>query len=150
MNKNNTTNANPAAVRPSKLFRLIVIILVGVLAINVLLFAIKISRSSYINEATEYSTLKYYLDEKDYPNLVMLVSTNEAMELKSVNDTSSFVYFSNFYQAAFLYKAYKDAGENEKAANALSEAKENMELITGDEFTDAVENVKEIYGLQSN
>lgn len=147
MNKNVDANIKPAAAKSPKLFRLIVIILIAILAINVLTFALKISRSTYYNEAAEYSELKHYLDEGDYPGLVKLVASNQAMNLKSVNDTSSFVYFSDFYEAAFLYKAYKDTGENEKAENALSEAKENMALITGDDFIDAVNDVKEMYGI---
>lgn len=147
MNKNVDANIKSATAKSPKLFRLIVIILIAILAINVLTFALKISRSTYYNEAAEYSELKHYLDEGDYPGLVKLVASNQAMNLKSVNDTSSFVYFADFYEAAFLYKAYKDAGENEKAENALSEAKENMTLITGDDFTDTVNDVKEMYGI---
>ncbi len=145
MNKNINANIKPVAQKASKLFRVIVIVLIAILAINVLTFALKISRSSYSNEAAEYSELKYYLEEKDYPGLVKLVATNEAMNLKSVNDTSAFVYFADFYEAAFLYKAYKDADENEKAEKALSEANEKMALITDADFTEAVDDVKEMY-----
>lgn len=145
-------NANKTVKQPlpasAKLFRLAVIALIAVLAINTLIFVLKVGKTSYYNEATEYSDLKYYLDNEDYPNLARLASTNEAMNLKTVNDTSSFVYFADFYQAAFLYKAYKDAGESEKAEKALSAAKESLSLITDADFTDAINNVKAMYDIE--
>ncbi len=147
MNKNFSESMKSSNLRSTKLFRSGLIILIIILAINILSLALKLGQSSYYSGGSEYSDLEYYLEQKDYPTLVRQVTINEALNFKSKKDTTSFVYFSDFYQAAFLYKAYKDAGQDEKAQASLAEVRENLKAITDAKFDDAIKDVEELYDI---
>lgn len=130
-----------------KVFRIVVVLLAALLVINAV-FLIKNIRWRIYRSSYEYSEMKECLDQEDYPMISYMVGINDSLNYQTVKDTEIFSDFSDFYQAAFLYKAYREAGENEKAMEQLSKAKAKLSALDNQDFQEAVARVKALYGME--
>lgn len=93
-----------------------------------------------INEASE---LYYTIKHKDYQYLLNEVAYNEAKDETAVSDTTEYVAFAKYYQAAIYYKAYLDKNQTE-ADKYLRTMTENEAKITSDIMKDELKKLKEI------
>lgn len=147
MNKNGKQFLRREKSRKKKTFRLAVFILTVFLIINGVVLIRNISRSTY-RGTYEYSIMKDSLERQDYPMVSYMVGVNESRNFQTLKNAEGFSDFADFYQAAFLYRAYEEAGNEEKAKELLAKVNEKMILLEETEdFKQAVDRVKTLYGI---
>ncbi len=125
----------------SPLYRAAVLALGVMLAFNLLSFCVRFAgeRSVYLNE---YGDLQRWMAAGNYPEVLAMVSRNQAVSAKTRKDTSEFQAVADYYEAASLYRAFQEAGDMKRAARMKERMEKAKQGLITEEFTEAAERIR--------
>lgn len=123
MNKKQSMKA-PASV--------IILILVILLAINVLVFTIRLSSALTSGYTNEYSDLMRSAERLDMPELADGVFRNETNNRTPQQDTSDMKNLVDFYDAAFLRYAGEESASSKMEAASSAIGSEKVQNIANE------------------
>ena len=124
----------------SPLFRIATLLLGGMFALNLLSFCVRFAgeRNAYYNE---YGDMQRTMEAGNYPELLDMVSRNQAMAAKTRKDTSEFQAIAKYYEAASLYHAFAEVGDTKRAARMKERMEEAGQRLVTSEFTEEAERI---------
>lgn len=134
MNKWENGEGNP-------LYRAAVLVLGVMLVFNFLSFCVRFAGGSsvYYNE---YGDMQRSMAAGNYPEILSMVSRNQAVSAKTRKDTSEFQAVAKYYEAASLYHAFAEGGDRERAAQMKAWMAEAEQGLVTEEFTEAAEKIR--------
>lgn len=123
------------------LYRTAVLALGVMLVFNLLSFCVRFAaeRDVYYNE---YSDMQRSMAAGNYPELLAMVSRNQAMSAKTRKDTSEFQAVAKYYEAASLYHAFEKVGDTKRAEKMKERMADAKKGLATEEFTEAAEKIE--------
>lgn len=125
----------------SPLYRAAIVVLGVLLAFNLLSFCVRLAgeRSIYYNE---YGDMQRSMAAGNYPEILTMVSRNQAVSAKTRKDTSEFQAVAKYYEAASLYHAFTEVGDTKRAAQMKEQMAEAAQGLLTEEFMEAAERIR--------
>lgn len=139
MNKRGAMENNP-------LFRTAVLILGVMLAFNLLSFCVRLAGESRVY-GYEYMDMQRAMEDGDYPELMNMVSRNQAEGIEPRKDTSEFEAIAAYYEAASLYHAFAETKDTDRAARMRERLAEAEKGLVTAEFTEAAQKIRAQFSL---
>lgn len=128
--------------RKHGLQQFLTIFLAGILMLNVLVLMFQISGSKSYNSPYEYSDMIRLVRKKDYPGLLEDIAYNRIREVSPQMDTGELEALASYYQNAFLYHAYKSAGDVVHADETSAVLQKLALKMTEPEILEAAEDIR--------
>lgn len=124
----------------SSAYRAAVLILGLLLAFNLFSFCVRFA-GEYRPYHYEYSDMQRVMEAGNYPEILKMVSRNQAISAETGKDTSEFQAVAKYYEAASLYHAFAGTGDTERAAQMKERLSEAEKRLAAKEFTAAAERI---------
>lgn len=132
----------PVPQRKNGGFTVLIIILSVVLMLNFLIFLFLLNDSSPASYGSEYSDLIRTVKRSDYPELKRELLNNETRGYHPKKDTQELQKLADYFDAAWMYRAYTDSGMTEEAQSQKEIMDELEKVFSDPDVLDAVRDLQ--------
>lgn len=139
-------NMNKRRQPKGGLYRIAVIALTVVFALNLLILVGRVRSRAFSSYSYEVSSMRWMARHHDYEDLLNAVTNNRVTGGKTSQNTSQFEALADYYQAAVLFHAAtldSDEVRAEKYRNAMDAL---LPLMTEPEIIECVSDLQSRYG----